>query len=112
VSHSSSTARSPEATPPGADARKFRELSLVWRRDTDVESSPTALFKHPAYQQIIEMGPAALPFIFADLRKTGANWFWALRSITGENPVPAEYRGNIPRMTEYWLEWARARGMA
>ena len=112
MGHSRSTARTPDATPPGADARRFQELALAWHRDTDVESSPTALFMHPGYQQIIAMGSAALPFIFADLRKTGANWFWALRSITGENPVPAEHRGNIPRMTEYGLEWARARGMA
>jgi hypothetical protein len=112
VAHSRPIAEVPSPAPSGDLARRFRQLAADWRRDTDVVSSPTGLFMHPAYQQIIGMGPAALPLIFADLQTTGANWFWALRSITGDNPVPAEDRGNIPRMTEHWLEWARSRGMA
>jgi len=97
---------------PGDVGDRFRELAELWRRETAYESSPTSLFMHGAYQEIIGMGPAVLPLIFSDLQANGSSWFWALRAITGENPVPAEERGNVPRMTERWLEWGRARGLA
>ncbi len=64
----------------------------------------------PAYQAIIGMGRTALPFIFEELHQRGGHWFWALRAITGENPVPPEHRGNVEAMTQDWLRWARDRG--
>ena len=54
------------------------------------------------------MGHQALPLILQDLAATRSNWFWALRAITGENPVPPEERGQIGKMTERWLEWGHA----
>lgn len=66
---------------------------------------------HPTHQQVIGLGPAVLPHLLDDLAKTRSNWFWALRSITGENPVPADERGQVDRMTQRWLEWGKARGL-
>ena len=60
-----------------------------------------------AYQQIIGMGERALPLIFDEMQAHGGRWFWALRAITGENPVRPEDRGDARRMTQTWLEWAR-----
>lgn len=91
--------------------RRFRELADQWRRETETASSPTALFMHPAYQEIIGLGPAALPSILADLAETRAHWFWALRAITGENPVPPEERGQVDAMAERWLAWGHERGL-
>lgn len=91
-------------------AERFRTLAQRWREDTQFHSSITALFMHPAYQEIIGLGPDALPLILEDLAATRSDWFWALRAISGENPVPAAERGQIGRMTEHWLEWGHAHG--
>ena len=65
---------------------------------------------HPAYQEIIGMGEVAVALILEDLKERGGHWFWALRAITGENPVPPEDAGKIRTMTEHWLRWGRSRG--
>lgn len=67
--------------------------------------------EHPAYRQIIGLGPAVLPLLLRDLRETGRFWFPALHAITGENPVPDEATGDVRRMTEAWLEWGRQKGL-
>lgn len=65
---------------------------------------------HPAYQRIIGFGLPAVPLILAELRRELDHWFWAFKAITGEDPVPAERRGNMKEMAEIWLEWGRQRG--
>ncbi|HEU4453827.1 MAG TPA: hypothetical protein VFR81_12250 [Longimicrobium sp.] len=100
------TTRTPEEV-----ARRFAELAEIWREETEFHSSSTALFMHYAYQQIIGLGPDVVPLLLADLPVTHSNWYWALLSITGENPVPQEERGRIPMMEQRWLEWGRERGL-
>jgi hypothetical protein len=65
---------------------------------------------HPAYQQIIGMGPSVIPFILQELAKEPNQWFWALRALTGVNPVPAFERGRIKNMAAAWLRWGREEG--
>lgn len=91
-------------------AVRFKTLAERWREDTHLASSVSGIFLHPAYQEIIGLGPAALPLILDDLARTRVDWFWALRAISGENPVPPEERGQIGRMTERWLEWGHRNG--
>lgn len=113
LSHSSSTASDtlPLILPMSLPAeQRFRELAARWRKDTGFLSSTNEIATHPAYQQVIGMGQPALPFIFAELRHKPAHWFWALQSITGENPVPESARGNLGQMTAAWLHWASQHG--
>jgi hypothetical protein len=91
-------------------ARRFEELAARWREDTQFHSSPKILFEHPAYQEIIGMGGPVVPLLLGDLRSEDSLWFTALHAITGENPVPPEDRGDIPRVTEHWLNWGREHG--
>ncbi len=65
---------------------------------------------HPAYQRIIGLGPAVIPLILADLARQPDHWFWALRALTGEDPVPAEARGRVKAMADAWLQWGRENG--
>jgi len=51
------------------------------------------------------MGRGAVPLILAELRKKTEHWFWALKAITGEDPVREEDRGNLERMAQAWLIW-------
>jgi hypothetical protein len=84
---------------------EFRELAAKWKEDTQFQSSPTLIAMHPSYQRIIGMGRQVLPFILHDLEATNAPWFWALKAITGEEPVRPEDRGYIDRMTRAWIAW-------
>ncbi len=83
----------PEASRAAEVEQRFQELARQWKDETLVLSSITAMATHPAYQQIIGMGKDAVPLILAELKQQPAHWFWALRAITGEDPVPPQDRG-------------------
>ena len=90
--------------------QKFSDLSATWKYDNANVSSISTSVLQPSYQEIIGMGRDALPFILEELKATPNHWFWALKSISGEDPVPPEHRGDIKRMTEDWLSWGREKG--
>ncbi|MEH1942661.1 MAG: hypothetical protein V7L01_20930 [Nostoc sp.] len=88
----------------------FTALVNQWRQENRGVSSTNQMSMHPAYQQIIGMGEAAIPLLLRELEKKTGRWFWALKSITREDPVPSEHRGNTKEMTKAWLDWGRQRG--
>lgn len=90
---------------------RFSQLSKQWRKDTQWLSSTTEIATHPAYQAIIGMGPDALPLILEDLQVNSGHWYWALKSISNEDPVPPRDRGAIKKMKEAWLRWGRNKGV-
>lgn len=90
---------------------EFRRLADEWKRSTFFVSSTQEKCMHPAYQQIIGLGPKALPLILDDLRASGGLWFWALEMISRENPVPDENLGNYDLMKSAWLNWAASRNL-
>jgi hypothetical protein len=63
------------------------------------------------YQQIIGMGPGAVPLILAELSQETDHWFWALEAISSENPVPPEAAGDVEKAAEAWLDWGRRKGL-
>ena len=65
---------------------------------------------HFAYQRIIGKGPLVFPLIFEDLEAWGGQWYWALRAITGENPLHENPVGKVALMKKDWLTWARDHG--
>lgn len=89
----------------------FASLVDVWRRETLMLSSTTEKALHPAYQRIIGLGPVVVPLVLRELELHGGHWFWALRALTGENPVEPEDAGNVRKMTESWLKWGRQKGL-
>lgn len=100
-----------EPAAPSSLKSRFDALAAQWRQETEFASAPGVLFMHPAYQEIIGLGPAVVPLILQDLAETSDHWFWALRAITGADPVPPEERGYVERMAERWLQWGRAAGL-
>ena len=86
---------------------RFLDLKDEWESETAALSSISDIAMHPAYQQIIGIGPVAISLILYELHKRPNHWFWALKSITGEDPVPPKARGDIQKMTEAWLNWGR-----
>ncbi len=89
---------------------RFRGLSRRWREDTQWLSSTTEIAMHPAYQAVIGMGPEALPMILEDLRNNSGHWYWALKAISNEDPVPPRDRGAIKKMKGAWLRWGEEKG--
>jgi hypothetical protein len=89
---------------------RFERLARSWARETENLSSIQEIVLHPAYQRIIGMGPDVVPFILRKLERIPGFWFWALRSLTGANPVTQEMRGDVAAMTEAWLNWGREHG--
>lgn len=90
---------------------EFQRLTCEWQTATKYQSSVTAICSHPSYQRIIGMGQVALPFILQELQQSPHLWFWALKAITGDDPVPPEHRGRVALMAADWIAWARQRGL-
>lgn len=86
---------------------KFNNLKSEWLEDTAFLSSILEISMHPAYQQIIGMGETALTLILNELINKTGHWFWALKSITGADPVTPEQRGNVNKMTNAWIQWGK-----
>jgi hypothetical protein len=89
---------------------EFFNLASQWAQDVEDMSSTVEMAKHPAYQKIVSMGQAVIPFLLEDLRQNPIYWLPALRQITKENPVPPEQRGKVKQMAEAWLNWGRQKG--
>lgn len=89
---------------------RFHRLATAWRAATSHLSSSTRMAAHPAYQEIIGLGTAAVPLLLAELARQPDHWFTALKAITGANPVAPADRGRIDRMAAAWLQWGRENG--
>jgi hypothetical protein len=89
---------------------RFERLAAEWEAATQFMSSTTQMSMHPAYQQIIGIGPDAIPLILGRMQAKPGHWFWALRAITCQDPVAPEDAGNVQAMTDAWLVWGRERG--
>jgi hypothetical protein len=90
--------------------RRFRELVAVWQVEVAPLSSSTARVQHPAYREIIALGPAAVPLLLRELEQRPNHWFAALKSLTGIDPVPPCDRGQIGPMTKAWITWGKEHG--
>ena len=87
----------------------FRQLADTWIEETGDSSLIQKKVRHPAYQQIIELGPDVVPLILQDLEESPTHWFRALTAITGENPVlPGS---TFRQAVDAWLTWGREQGL-
>lgn len=89
----------------------FNDLAKRWKAETRLLSSPTEIAMHPAYQRIIGLGPRALPLIIRDLVENPDWWFWALRAISGVDPVSDMDRGRLGAMARAWQGWWEGEGV-
>jgi hypothetical protein len=90
--------------------RQFLDLAATWKRERGPHSSSARLAEHPAYQEIIALGPDVVPLLLHELEQEPDHWFRALHALTAANPVPAESRGNLREMAAAWLRWGRQQG--
>ncbi|MDE3259212.1 MAG: DEAD/DEAH box helicase family protein [Gemmatimonadota bacterium] len=95
-----------------ADRDRFTELADLWENETVFLSNPDRITEHRAHREIVSMGESAVPLILQRMQAQGGHWFYALRAITGANPVKPDDRGKVAVMQESWLEWGKANGYA
>jgi hypothetical protein len=98
------------ASQPSSLEDLFRELAQQWRQERGPVSSTTQLAMYPSYQRIIGLGAAVVPLLLRELERQPDHWFWALKAITGADPVPAASRGKLREVAEAWLAWGREQG--
>ena len=98
--------------PDGAETieQRFDRLADVWLEETAVISSSSQIVAHPAFQEIVGLGPAVIPLLLRELDKRTGHWHLALRRITGDDPVPPAERGDIGKMADAWLRWGKEQG--
>ncbi len=90
--------------------RRFQELKHQWQKETMLLSSINEIAMHPAYQRIIGLGPQAVHLILKELVDRPDHWFWALKVITGADPVEPTQRGRIKEMAQAWIQWGKENG--
>ena len=88
----------------------FECLADEWLRERPRGVDIAQMTRHPAYQDIIDLGDPAVPWILQRLAHKPDHWFVALSSITDASPVPPASRGRLDEMTAAWLDWGRQQG--
>jgi hypothetical protein len=87
---------------------EFKTYADRWWKETRILSSIQAKIFNQNYQRIIGMGRQVLPLIFADLKRRGGQWYWALECITGENPAAAAT--TLDEARKQWLDYGIEKG--
>lgn len=87
----------------------FEPLAERWEEETAFLSMTPQITGHPAYFEIVALGPPAVPLILERLKKSTRPWFQALAAMTRENPA-ADAETNS-EAAHAWLEWGQSRGL-
>ncbi len=90
---------------------RFERLVADWKHQSRYFSNSAQMAMLTPYQRIIGMGMPVVPLILEDLRRDPDQWFWALESITEENPVPPEAAGKVGLMASAWIDWGKEQGL-
>lgn len=93
-----------------AEAR-FTRLADDWSECTALYPRIIDRAMDRSYQEIIAMGATALPHLLRRLEQQPDQWFWALKVISGIDPVPPEDRGDFDQMRDHWIRWGRRDGL-
>src|SRR5258706_4603018 len=102
----------PAKAPPAENAdQKVERLLRTWEDEIAYFSNSRKIQSHPVLQQIIDIGPDALPALFRELEQhPSGHLARTLTEITGEQPIPPEIFGKGREIAAVWLAWAKAHG--
>ena len=88
---------------------EFTSLKDKWINETLIVSDPTELYSNENYQKIISLGDDIIPLLIKDMYNFKGDWSYALKKITGDNPVKKESKGKIDEIKKDWIDWYEAR---
>lgn len=91
--------------------RQILSLAVKVEMETGYYSGVAEFCRHPAYQQIVQIGWSAVPYLIREMGLEDHRWCMALTAITGENPIREEHRGKVDLMSQDWLEWGIQKGL-
>jgi len=89
---------------------RFQRLVAEWKEQSRYYSNTAQMAMLRPYQRIIGMGQPAVPLILEELQREPDHWFWALESITDQNPVPPDAMGKVRLMAQAWIQWGEQNG--
>ena len=89
---------------------EFYNLLVNWRNEVRHSSFVAEIAMNPNYQKIIGMGEKVVPLLLQELERRPEHLFWALKAITGADPVQPHQRGKVRDMAQAWLLWASEKG--
>lgn len=90
---------------------RFQRLAAEWKERSRHLSNTAQMAMLTPYQRIIGIGQPAVPLILEELQREPDHWFWALESITEQNPVPPEAAGKVRLMAQAWVQWGEQQGL-
>ena len=93
-----------------AERATFERLAAQWEAETLATPSLEGIVLNHAYQQIIGLGPAAIPLILERLEASSDHWFWALTALARQDVAADE--DTLEGARAAWLRWGRAMGFA
>ncbi len=102
--------KGPAPAPSQIVEERFKRLASAWLTETAYVSSSTDMVAHPAFQEIVAMGPVVIPLVFRELENRTGHWHRVLRRITGADPVAADDRGSVEKAAQAWLRWGKDQG--
>jgi hypothetical protein len=100
----------PLARPEASIQERFRRLADEWKEQSRYLSNTAQMAMLKPYQRIIGLGLPVVPLILEELQREPDQWFWALESITEQDPVPHEAKGKVRLMAQAWIDWGKQRG--
>lgn len=90
---------------------QFIYLTKSWKNETMMSSITADKIKNLNYQTIIGLGVTfkekIIYLILMDLEEDVEYWHYALKSITGDNPVPKGMANDLDTVRRYWLAWGK-----
>ena len=89
---------------------RFQALADQWQEETGMFSLHYQAARHPAYQKILDLGPAIIPLILEYMTNHGGHWEQILITLSSENPMRPEEAGKVAKNRQRWLEWGRQKG--
>tara|TARA_Y100000310_G_scaffold345276_1_gene463342 strand:+ start:5132 stop:5431 length:300 start_codon:yes stop_codon:yes gene_type:complete len=92
--------------------KKYKELKVKWQDETAYFSSLSMKVDNPHHQKICNLGSKIVPIILNEFRNGDIDHlFFALRNITGADPIPEEDRGKVQKMAQHWVNWGIKEGI-
>ena len=90
---------------------RFQDFAGRWRAETLFSSSATDLVLNVWYQRIIALGEAVVPLLLRELEREPGHWGYALRVVTGVNPVSPGHSGDLEQIATAWVSWGTSQGI-
>ena len=87
---------------------QFERLSREWADHCSKVRHSSNIFKyldHPAYRQIVRLGPTIIPNIIAIYQCSELPWGFVLQDITGLRMIADSNAYSPAEMKQRWLSW-------